>query len=567
MKQTTSDTLQSYQAVRQTCAWWPESEQRAIVVEGPDAGSYLQTQLTQDVLKLAVGEGALAALVDRKAHIRAILSLHRQQSERFLLLPVMGAETLLAHLEQFHFMEKLSLSEERWQRLRLEGPQSLDLLQQIAPLPLEKLQRWQIKPLVFPGGSGWLIPDSFSGESGFLLLARPEQQAPLQQVLTQQLKVPQADAEALEWLRLEAGQPLPGQDISEATQLPETGLEKQTVSYDKGCYLGQEVIARIHAYGVVPRALVGLVLDAEPPALKLPAAFSIDGKKAGEITSLGWSPQLQRSVALAYLHKKWRENGRQLQLDSDGHSLSAEVRRLPLYAPLPPEARARQLYEQALDIFAHQGEAEAIPLLQSAIRLDPQLADAYESLGVLHSRLGQHEDAIEIMQQLVQIAPEEPMAHTNLSRFYMLLGDKPTAESHMAEATRLNMLRQQRRQQAKQAEAAVAAEAAAQKAALIEMFREVLAEEDPNDLVANFGLGKALVDSENYSEAVSYLEKAATVDPFYSAAYLQWGKALEALGQTAQARAVYSRGMEAAAEKGDLMPLKEMEQRVALLPA
>ncbi|MBF2053889.1 MAG: tetratricopeptide repeat protein [Candidatus Sericytochromatia bacterium] len=561
MQQIDSHLIDNYQAVRQTCAWWPESEQRAIVVEGPDAGSYLQTQLTQDVLKLDIGQGALAALVDRKAHVRAILSLHRQQAERFLLLPVMGAEALLAHLEQFHFMEKLSLSEERWQRLRLEGPQSLDLLQQIAPLPLEKLQRWQIKSLVFPGGSGWLIPDSFSGESGFLLLARPEQQAPLQQLLTQQLKIPQAEPEVLEWLRLEAGQPLPGQDMTAETQLPETGLEKQAVSYDKGCYLGQEVIARIHAYGVVPRALVGLVLDSSQPDLKLPAAFQIEGKKAGEITSLGWSPQLQRPVALAYLHKKWRENGRQVQLDSDGHSLSAEVRRLPLYTPLPPEARARQLYEQALDIFAHQGEAEAIPMLQSAIRLDPQLADAYESLGVLHSRLGQHEAAIEVMQQLTRIAPEEPMAHTNLSRFYMLLGDKPTAENHMAEATRLNMLRQQRQQQQQQAEAA------AQKAALIAMFREVLTEEDPDDLVANFGLGKALVDSENYSEAVIYLEKAATVDPFYSAAYLQWGKALEALGQTAQARAVYSRGMEAAAEKGDLMPLKEMEQRLALLPA
>jgi Tfp pilus assembly protein PilF len=95
----------------------------------------------------------------------------------------------------------------------------------------------------------------------------------------------------------------------------------------------------------------------------------------------------------------------------------------------------------------------------------------------------------------------------------------------------------------------------------------VLEQEDPDDRVANFGLGKIYLDRQQPEQALPYLSKATEVDPLYSSAWLQLGKCLEALGQTERALAVYREGMAAAARKGDLMPLKEMEQRLQVLNA
>ena len=266
-------------------------------------------------------------------------------------------------------------------------------------------------------------------------------------------------------------------------------------------------------------------------------------------------------MALGYLHKNYRESGKALTLTQQGQDYRAEIKRLPFYTPPDKKTQAHALYDQALNAFAEDEEIKAIALLESALEKDAHLADAYESLGVILSRQGRHQDAIDVMKQLTEVAPEEPMAHTNLSRFYMLLGDKATAEEHMAEATRLDMLKKM----SVQKQEALVAEDQARKIAMIEMFKEVLETEDAEDLVANFGLGKALVDLQRYAEAVSYLQKAVDIDPFYSAAYLQLGKALSALHKQDAAKAVYTAGIQAAGEKGDLMPMKEMEQRLLAL--
>lgn len=550
---------ESYRKLREAAAWWREPEQRLIQVSGKDAASYLQTQLTQDLVGLEPGQSLPAALVERKGRLRALMTAARTESG-FWLLPECGAETLYAHLESFHFVEDVALElDAGWLRLRLEGPASFEILHELSGQSLAAMPRGGLRSLAIPGGSVWVLNESYSGESGIRLFCRQASAAALLQALSD-FGVSELEPAALELMRIEAGQPRWGVDMDETTLLPETGLEKQTVSYDKGCYLGQEVIARIRSYGVVPRALIGLVLDAEPLA---GGELELGGKKVGRISSWAWSPRQQAWLALAYLHKAERENGKALALRLGSQTLQATVRRLPFYTPASAGELARGLYEQALTIFADADETQAIPLLEAAIAKDPHLADAYEVLGVILSRQGRQEEAITIMKQLAEVAPEEPMAHTNLSRFYMLLGDKATAETHMAEATRLNMLRSQQAVQAQR----LAEQERARKEEMMGMFREVLESEDSEDLVANFGLGKALYDLERAAEALPYLEKATRVEPLYSVAWLHLGKAREALADFAGARHAYLRGREAAAEKGDLMPLKEMEQRLAALPA
>jgi tetratricopeptide (TPR) repeat protein len=136
----------------------------------------------------------------------------------------------------------------------------------------------------------------------------------------------------------------------------------------------------------------------------------------------------------------------------------------------------------------------------------------------------------------------------------------------MAEATRINMANQIKSQSVLQAQAQAQAQQAAARAEMMAMFREVLETEDPDDLVANYGLGKSLVDQGTYAEALPYLVKATQIEPLYSVAWLQLGKTYEGLSRWDEARATYQQGAVAASQKGDLMPLKEMEQRLAALP-
>lgn len=547
--------MDTYWKARQACVWWCKPEVEVIWAEGQDAASYLQSQITQDIFKLKPAEGLPSALVDRKGHIQSLFSLHCQAETRYLLLPEANGEGLFAHLEAFHFVEDVTLQQESLCCIALEGPQSAEILKTLTGKRLQALNALGFYSVAVPGGSAWLIPGGQLGEAGYRLLMKTALKDGFIQMLEKQLQIPELAPEAYDVLRLEAGHPLWGQDMTVETALPATGQEVERVSYDKGCYLGQEVIARIRSYGVSPYKLMGFChAEREIPL----GEFLIAGKKRGEITSHGWSPSLKAHLALGYLHKNYREPGQKIALEIEGQNVQVEVVRLPFYTPPDQKAQAQALYDQALEAFAEDQEILAIELLQSALDKDAHLADAYESLGVILSRLGRHHEAIAVMKQLTEVAPEEPMAHTNLSRFYMLLGDKQTAEEHMAEATRLDMLKRMSTQK----QAALQAEETARKHEMIEMFKEVLTEEDPDDLVANFGLGKALVDLDQFAEAQPYLEKAVAVDPLYSAAYLQLGKVLSELQQAEAARDIFQRGIQVATEKGDLMPLKEMEQRL-----
>ena len=129
-------------------------------------------------------------------------------------------------------------------------------------------------------------------------------------------------------LRIERGIPVFGIDMDETTIVPEVGLDG-LVSYNKGCYIGQEIIARIHFRGHVAKKLTGLVLDG--PA-EMPETFSkglelnaSDGKSAGRITSVAISPALEKVIALAYVRYDYLPDGTKLQ--AGDHDV--EVKSLP----------------------------------------------------------------------------------------------------------------------------------------------------------------------------------------------------------------------------------------------
>src|SRR4029077_20597359 len=116
-----------------------------------------------------------------------------------------------------------------------------------------------------------------------------------------------------ETLRIESGIPKYGLDMDETTIVPELGLEGM-ISYTKGCYVGQEIIARIHFRGHVAKQLIGLVLS-EPSALADGSSLdgaeltSPDGKNAGRVMTVTYSPKLEQRIALAFVRYDYLAEG------------------------------------------------------------------------------------------------------------------------------------------------------------------------------------------------------------------------------------------------------------------
>ena len=138
---------------------------------------------------------------------------------------------------------------------------------------------------------------------------------------------------ALETARIEAGLPRFGADMDGTNLPPEAGLDRRAVSYSKGCYIGQEVIARIRTYGQVAKSLRGLRLPDDLAALPSRGdKLFLGGKEAGYITSATASPALRANIALGYVRREACQTGTGLLLETGGKKIPARVVDLPFVA-------------------------------------------------------------------------------------------------------------------------------------------------------------------------------------------------------------------------------------------
>jgi tetratricopeptide (TPR) repeat protein len=101
-----------------------------------------------------------------------------------------------------------------------------------------------------------------------------------------------------------------------------------------------------------------------------------------------------------------------------------------------------ELYDRAIDLFGEGKLEEAVQVYEAALAIDPEFVDAWHGLAMAYSELGQHERAIEAGERLCQLAPEDTLAHTSLSRFYQAAGKVPEAEAEGAKARMLDWKRQ-----------------------------------------------------------------------------------------------------------------------------
>lgn len=241
-----------------------------IWVEGPDAAGFLQGLLTNDVAALREGEGCVALMLDAKGHVLAEARVHRDDGDAFTVLAAAEAgEDLAGLLERYHFSEELEL---------------------IGPEPVETVV---LAGADAPAGAGVAVPGPIPGT---VEIVADDPAATIAAA-----GATEAPPEALEMARVAAGVARVGVDTGEGTLVQEAALEDRAVSFDKGCYLGQETVARLQFRGRANRRLRGLRLP--EPAPGAGAALSVDGREVGRVTSVARTPDLG-TIGLAIVRRE-----------------------------------------------------------------------------------------------------------------------------------------------------------------------------------------------------------------------------------------------------------------------
>lgn len=554
-------------AVRRHAGVWLEPETALVRVTGPDAGAWLHTQTTNDVNRLETAQGQASAVLDRKGRVQAFFTLHHWEDEYWLVTGRDQAARLIERLNAYLFLEEAEVHDASGDVafVALQGPGSAAVLAALDGLDITTVpaRAWTSGPVNLLGRQALAFQVSRTGDPGWLFAVEPSEARRLLAELAALTDLAQPGPEARETLRVEAGFPAWGREVDADTRISETPLVHDAVSYEKGCYLGQEVVAKLRAYSSLRRAVTGIRFDGE--RVPEPGPVMADGTEAGHVTSAVFSPTLGRPVALAYLARDWRAPGTPVTRAG----VAGRVASLPFAEPLDRAARARALYGEAMDRF-HADEADTddapVRLLREAVLLDPAYEDGFEALGVVLHRQGRTEEAIAVMRGLAEIAPDCVMAHTNLSVFYVAQGMIEAAEEEKAKAAVLEMEHARDARRVRELAGAERRRVQDEARERIAMFEEVL-DIDPDDSLATYGLGMAWLQLDDPGQALPYFERATRLEKDYSAAFLNLGKCREMLGRTAEARAAYDAGIAAASRKGDLMPLKEMERRRAALAA
>ena len=287
---------QSYARIHESaCA--RETTRDVVVVRGPDARAWLQGQVSQDLASLGVGDSAETLVLAPQGKVDAYCRATMLADDAVMLDAGTGCgEMLLQRLRRFSVRVKAELESGTVSCYEVRGPASLTSL---ASLGLE--MRAITDEVQAAGLSGvWMIanPVEWPGYGGSDVLAGAA--APRWAVAD----APLGDPAAFEAARIEAGVPAMGRELTDKTIPQEAGrLVEHTVSFTKGCYTGQELVARLDARGAnVARRLRGVVLG---PAAVCPegATLVLRDRKVGHLTSVAWSPGFGAPVALAYVRR------------------------------------------------------------------------------------------------------------------------------------------------------------------------------------------------------------------------------------------------------------------------
>lgn len=294
---------------------------------GADRQKFLNGQVTNDVARLRPGQGCYAALVSAKGKMHGDLNIFRLAEELLLDCEPGYHAAITQRLEQFIIADDVQIVDAapHYGLLSVQGPRAAEIVAQLGmgvDLPGKSHDFATLKDATM--GEIYLMNLPRLGSAGFDLFVPLASLGMVADKLVAAAKKSGGRAcgwEALEIARIEAGLPRFGVDMDETTLPPEAGLEARAISYNKGCYIGQEVIARIRTYGQVAKSLHCLRLADNLATLPVKGdKLFKDGKEVGFITSAVNVPTSRANIALGYVRRECNAVGTELLL----HNVSGD---------------------------------------------------------------------------------------------------------------------------------------------------------------------------------------------------------------------------------------------------
>lgn len=288
-----------------------------IRIQGKDALDYLHRQLSNEIRSLRPGEGAPVCYLNAQGRIRLFFNLYRSPDEEGFLALIAGDQrsSFIPELERLVFREQIEFTDlsSDFSSIVLTGSHSEGLLGEILNEPAVPEMN-SVRELGGDRGGLFLFQTDWTCEPTFLL-SGPRAMVESLVAALQSTGTASMAPEDFHTLRIEKGTPWPGFEVGDSMIPYECGLEG-AVSLTKGCYVGQEVIARMANLGAPPRLLRGLLIEAGSEAVPELGAVVASGEVlVGEILTSGWSDRLGSVVALSSIRKKFSIPGTGLSVE------------------------------------------------------------------------------------------------------------------------------------------------------------------------------------------------------------------------------------------------------------
>ena len=330
-----------YHAARQTAALVDRTPIGRLRMTGPDALDLLNRLSTNVTDPLPPGSGTTTVLITPKGRIVDWLTLlHPTHDSLTLLTSPETPHAVVQWIDKYTIVEEVTLtdvSQGQTAQLSILGPEATGVVERALGASVDGLAPFGCLQLSHHAGELLVARTDPVGLPGFDVILPSEAAAELWALLmeagTEAGILPMGE-ETWEALRVEAGVPRWGAELSERYNPLEANL-LESISWDKGCYIGQEVVARLNTYHKVQRYLVGLAFDGGG-SLTPGATLTVDGTPAGALTSVAYSPGAGRWLGMGYLRTQYvKQHAEVVATTEDGGAVRGTVIRAP---ELPEEA-------------------------------------------------------------------------------------------------------------------------------------------------------------------------------------------------------------------------------------
>ena len=325
-------------AVRKGAGIMDMTHRGKIRISGKDRIKFLQNILSQDINKLTPGTGGHATLLNTKGHMLAYMRIYSDE-DSFLIDTEPGeADKIIQILNRYLFREDVKIDDVtlKYGLVTVQGPHSRENICRISGTDIKEMEECNHLNLTINSINCKVVKTTHTGEEGYDIYAPWDNIHSIWETIiipSPSAQITPVGHEAYNSLRIEAGIPLYSVDMDEDTIPIEANLD-HAISYTKGCYVGQETIARIKFKGHVNRTLTGFTIEGDIIPGKGDRIYTVTENtehNIGIITSACFSPTLNKSIAIGYLRLGYTEPGTEVHIDSKPHRIAAVIAGIPFY--------------------------------------------------------------------------------------------------------------------------------------------------------------------------------------------------------------------------------------------